>query len=119
MNERDFKAKLRKHIKPHAYIQSVSSLANAGTPDLWVSGKKDLWIEVKWDDKTKGPITPKLSALQRAWLHDRWVEGRNVCVIVGTAPNEGIIYWNKQWETSCSGRISFEEIITRIIEYVT
>lgn len=118
MNEREFKAKLRTKLKPHCYIQSMSSLATAGTPDLWLSNKKDLWIEVKYDEKTKGAITPKLSALQRAWLHDRWVEGRNVCVIVGTSPNEGIIYWNKKWEVSCSDRVSLDKIITALLEYV-
>ena len=118
MNERTFKAKLRAKLKQHVYIQSMSSLATAGTPDLWLSGRQDLWIEVKYDDKTKGAVTPKLSALQRAWLHDRWVEGRNVCVIVGTAPNEGIIYWAKQWEVSSSDRIPLNEIITTLLEYV-
>ena len=115
MNERDFKAKLRKHLKPHVYIQSMSSLATAGTPDLWISGRRDLWIEVKYDDKTKGAVTPKLSALQRAWLHDRWAEGRNVCVIVGTAPGEGIVFCDKQWEVSINDRISFDRIIELIL----
>lgn len=118
MNEREFKAKLRAKLKQHVYIQSMSSLATAGTPDLWLSGRQDLWIEVKYDDKTKGAVTPKLSALQRAWLHDRWVEGRNVCVIVGTNPKEGIIYPYGRWNESRVDRIPLDEIIQRVLEYV-
>ena len=118
MNERGFKAKLHKHIKPHCYIQSMSSLATAGTPDLWLSGRADLWVEVKYDDKVKRFVTPKLSALQKNWLNSRYAEGRNVCVIVGTGPSEAILYTYGAWNEGRFDRIPFGELITRILEFV-
>lgn len=118
MNERTFKAKLRAKIKQHCYIQSMSSLATAGTPDLWLSGKKDLWLEVKYDDVTKRSIKPKLSALQRQWLDLRYGEGRQVIVVCGTAPNEGIIYEHGSWNESRFDRIPLNELIHKILTYV-
>lgn len=117
MNERDFKAKLRRIILPSCYIQSVSSLGVGGTPDLWVSGQaKDLWLEVKFDDKTKGPILPKLRPLQRKWLNDRYAENRNVAVLVGTGTNEGIYYKDASWNQHKNTREPLDQIILRILE---
>ena len=119
MNERDYKAKLRLHLKPHCYIQSMSSMGTNGTPDLWVSGPNgDLWIEVKYNDKTQCGIKPKLSALQLKWLTDRHKEGRNVMVIIGTSPSEGIICKDQTWETNCANRQSFPDIIKTIIGHI-
>ena len=118
MNEREFKAKLRAKLKPHCYIQSMSSLATAGTPDLWLSDKKDLWLEVKYDEKTKNIVTPKLSALQKYWLDHRYAEGRQVIVICGTAPSEGIIFEHGAWNEGRFDRIPLNELIFKILEYV-
>ena len=118
MTERDFKAKLRKYLKPHCYIQSMSSLATAGTPDLWLSGKTDLWIEVKHNELTKGPIKPKLSALQLLWCDARYAEGRNVMVICGTSSKEGIIYQHGAWNSPSNERILFTDLIEQILEVV-
>ena len=122
MNERTFKAKLRKLLKPHCYIQSMSSYATNGTPDLWLSGKKDLWLEVKYDEVTKGQIRPKLSALQAKWLTDRAREGRNTAVIVGTSPNEAVLFIftlgnNREAILSC--RQPLNECITEILELIS
>lgn len=119
MNERDFKAKLRRLILPHCYIQSVSSLGVGGTPDLWISGKQsDLWLEVKFDDKTKGPILPKLRPLQNKWLNERQAEGRKVAVLVGTGTSEGIYYVDGLWNFKKDGRQPLDAIIKRILEDV-
>ena len=118
MNEREFKAKLRKYLKPHVYIQSMSSPATAGVADLWLSGKRDLWAEIKFDSTTKGPILPKLSALQKIWLNGRLAENRNVCVICGTSSKEGIFYQCGAWNSHSNDRISFDEIIKRILKEV-
>lgn len=118
MNEREFKAKLRAKFKPHCYIQSMSSLGTAGTPDLWLSGRKDLWLEVKYDDKTKRFVTPKLTALQKQWLNNRHADGRQVAVIVGTTPNEAILYVNGQWEEGRFDRRPLNEIIVDLLTYV-
>jgi hypothetical protein len=100
----------------------MSSLATAGTPDLWLSGNKDLWLEVKWDETTKGPIKPKLSALQLQWCNNRSDDGREVMVIVGTAPSEAILYVNTgqeyEWQAYSNIRRPLKEIITDILELV-
>ena len=118
MNERTFKQKLRALILPHCYIQSMSSLATAGTPDLWLSGSKDLWLEVKWDETTKGPIKPKLSPLQLQWCNHRFDEGRQVLVLVGTNSKEGILYGAKHWENHSDTRRDLKSIIEIILGYV-
>ena len=119
MNERTFKAKLRKLIQARGcYIQSMSSYATNGTPDLWVSGPKgDIWLEVKYDEKTKGPIKPKLSVLQAKWLHDRLREGRNVAVIVGTGANEAILY-QAAWSDKRGLREPLEKAVDLLLEEV-
>ena len=119
MNERDYKAKLRVQLKPHCYIQSMSSLGTNGTPDLWVSGPKgDLWIEVKYNDKTQSGIKPKLSPLQLKWLTDRHNEGRAVMVIIGTSSSEGIICIDRTWEENCKNRLPLPDIIKTILGYI-
>ena len=118
MNERAFKAKLRAKFKQHCYIQSMSSLGTAGTPDLWLSGKKDLWLEVKYDETTKGPITPKLTALQKQWLNNRFDDGRQVIVIVGTSPNEAIIYRHRSWNGPRDDRRPLSFVITEVFSLV-
>jgi len=118
MNERTFKQKLRSLILPHCYIQSMSSLATAGTPDLYLSGKKDCWIEVKFDEKTKGAIKPKLSTLQLQWCNNRYDEGRQVLVLVGTSSKEGILFTNGEWDCYGTHRLPLKEIITQILGYV-
>ena len=119
MNERDFKALLRKKIKPHAYIQSMSSYASNGTPDLWISGAKDLWIEAKVESPDKRNIKPKLSALQAKWIKDRTLEGRNVWTIVGLSTKEAIIYRGLDCFETTNNRQSVDEIIKIILdEYI-
>jgi len=91
----------------------MSDRIRPGIPDLWVSGKKsDLWIEVKFDTKTKGPIKPKLSATQLNWINNRYDEGRNVIVIVGTSLSDGIIYTDKAWEIKLpNSPVPFKDIV--------
>ena len=127
MNERGFKQKLRALIKPYAYIQSMSSLATAGTPDLWISDLNDLWLEVKWDETTKGPIKPKLSALQAAWCNNRAQEGRNVMVLVGVDSKTAILYQGYQeldggnafaWNTHSNERRPLKDIVAELVAFV-
>ena len=118
MNERTFKAKLRAKFKMHCYVQSMSSLGTAGTPDLWLSEKHDLWLEAKYDDVTKRFVKPKLSALQAQWLNNRHAQGRRVMVIVGTGPNEAILYKNGEWNEGRFDRRPLNEVIEEILKYV-
>lgn len=84
------------------HVQKMFNPLYAGTPDLWLSGTADdLWLEVKFINPipVHAPIRlyKKLEASQRKWLSDRYDEGRNVAVLLGT-PKGSIIVENKQWE---------------------
>lgn len=116
MNERGFKAKLRRLIKPQCHIQSVISQGEYGTPDLWLSKIEDLWLEVKYDGVTKGAIKPKLSRHQLKWLNDRHREGRNVAVLVGVSPDTAILYMNGEWNAHSNNREPLQDIITKILK---
>jgi len=119
MLERDFKAKLRKKLKPLVeHVQSIASYTKDGTPDIWISDTHDLWIEAKRDETTKGPITPNLSKLQAKWCNDRYAQGRQVIVIVGINLKEGIVYEHGTWNEASNHRIPLDEIIKIILGYV-
>ncbi len=63
-----------------------------------------MWIEYKWIPKPPvrvdldlvGGKDPWISKLQQDWLTDRYNEGRNVGVIVGT-PQGGLVFPNNTW----------------------
>jgi hypothetical protein len=74
-----------------------------------------LWVEVKYDETTKGPIKPKLSALQAQWLNNRYDEGRQVIVIVGTAPSEAILYKNGGWNEGRFDRRPLNDVIADVL----
>jgi len=77
-----------------------------GVPDCWYSGSaNDLWVEYKFLPRRplRGNVNIKLSALQLDWLNNRFDEGRNIFVIVGT-PDGGVVLNDKQWD----GEISAE-----------
>ncbi|MFA7302065.1 MAG: hypothetical protein WC069_07170 [Candidatus Shapirobacteria bacterium] len=116
--ERFMKAKARAMFKPYVFIQSMSSLATSGVPDLYISGKKDCFLEWKHDEKTKGAIRPKLSPLQKQWCDDRYAEGRQVFVVVTTDSKTGILFKHGEWNSHSNDRRPLKEIITQILEYV-
>jgi hypothetical protein len=73
-----------------------------GVPDCYFSGSAgDLWVEVKYVKAPKRNTTlfgANLSDLQLKWLNDRYKEGRNVGVILGTNIGSCIMvngWWNK------------------------
>lgn len=71
-----------------------------GTADVWYSGEYDAWIEYKWINSVpkKGVLKPDLSSLQKLWLSGRYLEGRNVLVVVG-CPLGAIVFSNPaDWE---------------------
>ena len=118
-SERAVKAKIRAAVKGRCYIQSMSSYATNGTPDLWCSGRHgDLWLEVKYDPKTVGAISPKLSTLQRKWLLDRHAEGRNVAVYVATSLKEGVVFRNGLLMGHRDERIPFTKAIDLLLDGV-
>lgn len=92
--ENTFIASVHRHLPVDLYRMKNHNQYNGGIADVWYSGKKaDLWIEYKFitvpvRDETLIDLTggraPILSALQQKWLEDRFAEGRNVGVLVGS-----------------------------------
>lgn len=85
------------------YPLKLSLPYTAGVADSWYDGPAgDLWVE--WKHYRDLPATidllagkkPKLSKLQQEWLKDRYDNGRNVAVIVGS-PRGGVILQRLAW----------------------
>ena len=77
-----------------------------GVPDAYFSGPcGDLWIEFKYitaPKRASTKIKANLSPLQKEWLNNRWTEGRNVGVIVGSNIGHTILidgWWNGSFTT--------------------
>jgi hypothetical protein len=73
-----------------------------GTADVWYSGfGGDLWDEYKWLAQLpkRVPIRMynELSPLQLRWVSERYEEGRNVCVMLGS-PEGCWIFVDGAWE---------------------
>lgn len=84
---------------PRTYAEKMNNPWRAGTADVWYSGDRgDLWIEYKFIERIprSAEILPDLTPRQKRWLNNRFDEGRNVAVVLGT-PTGGVIYRNKEW----------------------
>ena len=84
---------------PKTYAEKMNNPWRAGTADVWYSGSYgDLWVEFKFIERVprSKEILPDLTPRQRRWLNNRFDEGRNVAVVLGT-PKGGVIYRNKEW----------------------
>jgi hypothetical protein len=84
---------------PSTYAEKMNNPWRAGTADVWYSGDRgDLWIEYKFIERIprSAEILPDLTPRQKRWLNNRFDEGRNVAVVLGT-PTGGVIYRNKEW----------------------
>lgn len=107
---------VRSKLPRGLYNMKTNNPFVSGIPDLWVSGgKADLWSEAKWFVKTpKASFNltagkkPPLSVLQQAWLRDRYNEGRNISVMIGS-PDGVRLLLDLEWEQDCI----FSPIITR------
>lgn len=94
---------IHKLLAGKPYAEKMNNPYRGGTADVWYSGDGgDLWVEYKFIQKPPNKahidVKKELSPLQLQWLRDRYLEGRNVCVILGT-PLGGWIYENLEWET--------------------
>lgn len=70
------------------YHEKNNNPFSSGTPDVYYSGSKaDLWVEYKFITNLRlsgGMVRTSLTPRQRLWLRQRWAEGRNCRLIVGS-----------------------------------
>jgi hypothetical protein len=110
---------------PELYHMKNQAGHTSGIPDLWFSGdKQDLWVEMKWEDrtiKTERAFLATLSPLQQRWLDARYAQGRSVGVITGHAGG-GLIQldgaWNEPMTTAdfLNALRPIDEIVAWIIQ---
>lgn len=65
-------------------------------------------------------VKPKLSALQKGWLHGRYNEGRRVAVIVGS-PEGSLTFENGEWErkkSSTNNVLTKPELISWLVNKI-
>lgn len=100
MTESTFTQYIMKKLNPKVYRWKILNMMQNGVPDAYFSGPKgDLWVEFKYIKAPKLNTTvaiPKLTKLQKKWLYDRWYEGRNVAVILGSELGSHI-YNDNDW----------------------
>jgi len=96
MNESTFTRNVNRCLPKQIYVWKVSDRFTAGIPDSWYSGRNDLWVEWKFAKTMPKSVLPKLSALQKKWLNNRYSQGRNVAVIVGS-PAGSLVFTNGEW----------------------
>jgi hypothetical protein len=111
--ETTFYTSVHRHLPPETafWREKMANPYRGGTADHWYSGRgkksRDLWVEWKYIRLPARPGTmidlvngraPPLSHLQQSWLSDRYLEGRNVWVIVGSDANGGVIFQSLEWE---------------------
>lgn len=85
--------------KEEPHREKMSNPFLSGTADVWYSGTlADLWIEFKYIPKlpVAAMISPDCSPLQLEWLEGRYLEGRNVAVVLGS-PEGSVIYRCMDW----------------------
>ncbi len=109
MNESGFWQSLRKHLVPRVYALKLNLNFVQGVPDVWLSGsEQDLWIENKYLQTLPPIINPTklLTTLQQLWLEERYAEGRQVGVLIGSS--EGHVFFpGLSWQESL-GRLKFQ-----------
>lgn len=98
--ENRFIASVHKLLDKVVYREKMHNTYRGGTPDCWYSSfKADLWVEYKWVAKLpKGQLIPALSALQYKWCTERYDEGRNILVVVGSPSGAVVLYNPIQWQ---------------------
>lgn len=100
--ETRFYTAIHKLLPKHIHREKMHNAFRGGTADAWYSGPADdLWVEYKWIAKLNKRALIRmdrlLSPLQMQWLHQRYKEGRNVVVILGT-PEGAWIFERLLWE---------------------
>lgn len=112
--ENTFIKGVHRHL-PKTYAEKMNNPWRAGTADVWYSGSAgDLWVEYKYIERVprSKEILPDLTPRQRRWLNNRFDEGRNVAVVLGT-PKGGVIYRNKEWSVALDQETLMGRIVPR------
>lgn len=119
---------VHKYLPTDVYRMKNFNQYNGGIADCWYSGPGgDLWVEFKYvvlpaRPKTSIDLTKMLSALQVQWLGDRYVEGRNIAVVVGCKEG-GVWFDRRMWEAPITAEafraavVSRKEIAQQICEH--
>ena len=98
--ETRFIASVHTHLPVSLHKEKMNNPYRGGTADVWYSGKRaDLWVEYKFLPclPVRSAISTNLTALQLAWLANRYEEGRSVWVIIG-CKDGGVVLTAKYWE---------------------
>lgn len=113
--ENRFIGSLHKKLPKGIHAEKMSNPWRTGTADVWYSGVDgDLWIEYKFIERIprSAEILPDLTPRQMQWLNDRFAEGRNVAVVLGT-PTGGVIYRNGEWSIPLSPDAFKERMVSK------
>mgnify|MGYP000698029575 CR=1 FL=1 len=98
MNEHGFVQAIHRRLSNDVYAWKINARFARGIPDAWYSGPGgDVWVEYKFlPSHPKRASQIGLSANQRHWLDQRYKEGRNLAVIVGT-PEGAFLLTDGHW----------------------
>lgn len=113
--ETTFYTSIHKHLPIELYRMKTHNPYIGGVPDMWYSGKQDLWIEYKFivlPKRDSTMIKIELSGLQLDWLKNRHREGRRVQVIVGCKEG-GVFFKNLSWEKPIPTKVFRTLLLTR------
>ena len=110
MNEHSFIRSIHKKLPDDVYAWKINDNFQGGVADAYYSRAAggDMWIEYKYLSRLpKRPdtvINVGLSELQKDWLRARLLDGRTVCVIVGSIKGS-LILDNGAWEEPVTTQI--------------
>ena len=124
--ENVFRQSVHKYLSSQdVYHEKMSNPYRAGGADDWYSGKgkksRDLWIEWKFivvparDDTMIDLVSgkkPPLTPLQQLWLRERYLEGRDVVVGLGSSIG-GVLMTDRTWEQPMSAAKFRAEAVDR------
>ena len=118
--ENRFIQRVHKKLSSEVYREKMHNPYRGGTPDVWYSGKGgDCWVEYKWlPRQPKRVPTPALSELQKKWLRGRFLEGRDVMVVVGFPDGAYTFSDPTDWEEGQDGLLTTAVGVAQTIEAV-
>jgi hypothetical protein len=106
MIESQYTQAIHKLIPKELYRWKINDSFQGGVADAYYSGTNgDLWVEYKYlkslPKRASTQVVPDLRPLQKQWLRDRHLEGRNVAVVIGS-PSDSIYLRFPEWESGVS-----------------